>query len=371
MRKSLTIFISIAVVLSVVAAAAGIAGKKNDPLVSLSYLTGTYTDSLVQKAQTQAKSTLNNILNKKGTQLEQVADSIPDTEEQMAEMVAGILSPGMNLQAVSVVSGSSLTMPTGTQFFVSSGSASLLTGSAVNLSVGSETKSSLKANNLYLIPESTTAKINMTSSGTLYIGGTYSISADGVRTVVYTAYADTLYSLGLFKGTEKGYELDRKSTRIEGLVMLIRLLGEEKSALAYTGKDPFTDVPSWADRYVAYAYYKGYTNGSSSTTFGTSNIMTGNQYMTFLLRALGYDDSKGDFNWSTAVNTATQKGMITASDKILINQSKYFYRDHIVYTSYKALLADLKSSKTTLADQLITKGIFTQSDFDKAKKLIK
>ena len=67
--------------------------------------------------------------------------------------------------------------------------------------------------------------------------------------------------MGLFLGTDHGYELDRAATRVEGVVMLIRMLGEEEAALAYTGAQPFRDVPEWASKYVAYAYGMGYTKG--------------------------------------------------------------------------------------------------------------
>lgn len=40
-----------------------------------------------------------------------------------------------------------------------------------------------------------------------------------------------LDQLGLFRGTEQGYELDRTMTRAEGAVMLTRLLGGEQEAL--------------------------------------------------------------------------------------------------------------------------------------------
>ena len=74
--------------------------------------------------------------------------------------------------------------------------------------------------------------------------------------------AETLHALGLFRGTgedENGvpiYALEKTATRAEALVMLIRLLGEEDAALSSLAAHPFTDVPAWADRYVAYAYEK-------------------------------------------------------------------------------------------------------------------
>ena len=49
------------------------------------------------------------------------------------------------------------------------------------------------------------------------------------------AQAQMLYDLGLFKGTDKGFALEKSMTRAEASVMLTRLLGAEKTALAGTG----------------------------------------------------------------------------------------------------------------------------------------
>ncbi len=43
----------------------------------------------------------------------------------------------------------------------------------------------------------------------------------------YALEADMLKSLGLFKGTDIGFELDRTSNRVEAAIMLVRLLGGE------------------------------------------------------------------------------------------------------------------------------------------------
>ena len=45
------------------------------------------------------------------------------------------------------------------------------------------------------------------------------------------AQAQMLYDLGLFKGTDKGFALEKSMTRAEASVMLTRLLGAEKTAL--------------------------------------------------------------------------------------------------------------------------------------------
>ena len=86
-----------------------------------------------------------------------------------------------------------------------------------------------------------------------------------------TKRADNLASLGLFQGTNEGYQLDNTPTRMQGLVMLIRLLGLESEAKACTDESPFTDL-TWGQEYAAYAYANGLTQGTwaMTTAPGTS-----------------------------------------------------------------------------------------------------
>jgi len=83
-------------------------------------------------------------------------------------------------------------------------------------------------------------------------------------------YAEELKRLELFKGTDNGFELERAPSRVEVVVMLIRLLGKESEALSSSPPSdspghPFTDVPAWADAYVSFAYKNGLTKGISPT----------------------------------------------------------------------------------------------------------
>ena len=102
----------------------------------------------------------------------------------------------------------------------------------------------------------------------------WTATAAAAYTPKYTAYADALYDLGLFQGAgtlpsgKPDYRLDRTITRAESIVMLLRLLGEADEAAAAKDTTPFTDLKGhWAASYIACAYEKGYTNGTSSTTF--------------------------------------------------------------------------------------------------------
>ncbi len=92
--------------------------------------------------------------------------------------------------------------------------------------------------------------------------------------------AEDLKALGLFKGVSATeFDLNRNPTRVEAIVMLIRLLGKESDALNNTSTHhPFTDVPAWADSYVGYAYQMGLTNGSSATKIGSGGALSQFEY---------------------------------------------------------------------------------------------
>lgn len=172
--------------------------------------------------------------------------------------------------------------------------------------------------------------------------------------------AQDLKTLNLFKGiSETDFDLKRSPSRIEALVMLIRSMGKEAEALSGTWRHPFSDVPSWADPYVGYAYNQGLSNGVSQTEFGTSNA-TAEQYLTFVLRALGYSDVNGtDFTWNDPYSLANGSGILPAG-----TDTTNFWRADVVRISYAALAAYLKNSDTTLAQKLIAAGVFTQQQFD-------
>lgn len=58
----------------------------------------------------------------------------------------------------------------------------------------------------------------------------------------FTNCADRLKDVGLFQGTNQGYQLDKAPTRAEASAMLVRLLGKEEEAKGLTYTAPFTDL---------------------------------------------------------------------------------------------------------------------------------
>ena len=131
-----------------------------------------------------------------------------------------------------------------------------------------------------------------------------------------TQAAQTLYELGLFRGTGTNpdgtpiFDLDKTPTRNQAVIMLVRLLGKEEEALAGDWNLPFTDVAkdSTAFPYIGYAYANGLTSGTTATTYSGTNPIKANQYITFVLRALGYESGK-DFQVGTSYLLSDQLGI--------------------------------------------------------------
>ena len=186
-----------------------------------------------------------------------------------------------------------------------------------------------------------------------------------------TEAAQTLYELGLFRGTGTNadgtpiFDLDKTPTRNQAVIMLVRLLGKEQEALSGSWSLPFTDVAkgSTAYPYIGYAYAHGLTNGTTATTYSGTAPIRANQYITFVLRAMGYESGK-DFEVGTAW---------TLSDKLGITHGQYnaanaanFIRADVAKISVGALSAPLKSGKILLADRLMAEKVFTKAQYDAA-----
>lgn len=171
------------------------------------------------------------------------------------------------------------------------------------------------------------------------------------------AQAQMLYDLGLFKGTDKGFALEKSMTRAEASVMLTRMLGAEKTALAGNWKHPFTDVPQWADKYVGWLYQNGLTKGVSATLYGSQRNVTCGQYCIFLTRAhLDADSYQG---------TA-----FVDNDEVRQTDEEGFIRGDAVSLSARLLSTNYAKngdeSDRSVAEKLIDDGVFTAEQFKNA-----
>ena len=176
----------------------------------------------------------------------------------------------------------------------------------------------------------------------------------------YEDAAKELSTIGIFRGTSEGFDLDRAPTRSEAAIMLTRLYGAEDAAKeAYAAGEiacPFTDVSAFSSPYVAWLYDKGIVNGTSATTFGAANPCTLKNYAAFLLRALGYVDGE-DFQYADTLSFARKIGLgnlfiFPVNDK----ETRAFLRDDLAEMTYEALFTDKKGGETWLLQSLLDSG---------------
>lgn len=172
-----------------------------------------------------------------------------------------------------------------------------------------------------------------------------------------------LKEIGLFKGvSDTDFALGRAPTRVEAMVMLIRVLGKEQQVSEGMWRHPFTDVPEWASKYVGFAYSQGLSNGISATEFGAGDASAA-MYITFVLRSLGYSDANGDFTWNDPYALAEEVGIL---DERVDREN--FLRADVAIVSHAALSSHLKGTETTLAQHLIAAGAFEKGKFDRVYK---
>lgn len=333
-------------------------GSASDPLVPLSYLTGTYIPGVVSQAETRVDSATG--------QTYQTA--LNDLNARHAAY-SGEGSGSAALTDRRVKRGDCFTLSAGSGAVLLAGSASVTfsSGAVVDVTAGQSVPSgtSLTARHRYLAAEQTSAAVTITSdTAVICLEGTFLTTLS--TEVDYNALADALKEMGMFKGGDlsygSGYDLERAPTRIEGLIMFLRLLGEEQAALSHAGPCPFADVPAWCQGYVSYAYEQGYTKGvgtnaSGTLVFGTNNTITAGEYVTFVLRALGYTDSGSapDFAWNTALAKGMESGVLTAGEHKILTE-RPFLRAQVAYLSYFALSAQMKDGGGTLLDALAAGG---------------
>ena len=110
---------------------------------------------------------------------------------------------------------------------------------------------------------------------------------------------EVLKAVGVMTGDDKGnFNPDANVTRNEMAVVMCNLLG-----LKAGGSHPFTDVPAWAQGYVAACYNNGIIAGVSADKFSGDANVTSVQAGLMVMKALGYFGFAGEFgdNWKLSV----------------------------------------------------------------------
>lgn len=348
-----------ALALLCLAAALFSGGSAGDPLISRAYLEGAFSQSL-EEALTQ--------------RLDEAGQDAREALRQELEALSdpGAALPGSDGGSATLKGGDVLTGSTGLAFTLLGGEVrlTLTGGGAVDVTSGTEAASgqTLTAGHRYLVAEGAGASFTVLSPAAV-------ASWEGRAVLTPSAQPDwyeiacALRALGLFRGSGsaigEGFDLYLAPTRGEGLVMFLRLLGEEPQALAWEGSHPFTDVPAWLDRYVAWAWQKGYANGVAPDRFGPDQAISAVEYEEFLLRALGYSVA-GVHDYTTSLERALDCGALTNGEYILLTENP-FLRAHVAYVSYYSLDMAVSGGRQTLAQRLLGAGLFTREQLEEAR----
>ena len=354
MKKIAALLLCAVMIVGVWASAAGDAG---DPLASLSYLTGIFTERIDRETDRKLDASDEKLLSGSGGESGTASAAVwSETRLKQSDILLGKTGTGVMVLAGQVT-------------------VSYPMGAVVDVSTGAEVPSGqlLAANHRYLVAEDTPAVFAVTSKTAVvdYQGPfefQYSDCTD------YNAMASALKTLHLFRGSFTGYgqgfDLEAAPTRLQALIMFIRVLGEEEQALAWTGTTPFQDIEkgSQAEKYVGYAYEKGYTNGYTSTTFKPAGAVNAYQYTEFVLRAMGYS-SAANTNLADTLTRAQEAGVLTPGEVSMLQKDR-FLRAELVYISYYALDAKMAGTDARLSDMLESKGVFTRSELRQAKELV-
>ncbi len=351
------------------------AGTAADPLITVSYARQIYNAAVERSAELRADALVSQKTEELQSALEaavadrvaqRVADSVAQSVRQNAE-----LSAGRSWTELTLAQGDVVTGPAGAGIMLTSGSAAT-TGTAelIDITNGRTLAIGVVASpsTYYMVPVDQGAGLRVTSAAAT-VRVRDGAAAARAQAALYEDEADRLNAVGLFRGSNYGYELTRRPTRQESLIMLIRLLGEEQAALAYTGQSTFTDLTGWPDgiRYVAYGQHMGYTNGMTATEFSQQTPADANMYCTYVLRALGYNDARGDFSYRQAAQKAIEVGLLTDAQYAQL-QTTGLLRDHMALISYNALWARCSGSVQTLGERLVERGVVTQAQLDSIRR---
>lgn len=193
-------------------------------------------------------------------------------------------------------------------------------------------------------------------------------------TFTYEKEAEALNKVGLYKGistdpTKPDYDLGTALDRQTGVIMVLRMFGQEDEALLLTDEQAnsklakFKDagtIATWSKKQVAYAVDKGIVKGyAEDSTFRPAVALNGKAYCSLLLQQLGYD---GDFDYHQAAVKMSQAGGLTASQAAVFNTDAGIIKDSLVGISYGALQAKYKADGVKLIKALIASQSVKEED---------
>ena len=185
-------------------------------------------------------------------------------------------------------------------------------------------------------------------SGLMVMGSSAASYAD-VTSKQNEEAIEVLKTVGIMVGDENGkFNPDAKITRNEMAVVMCNLL--DYTVASYKGTSPFTDVPEWAEPYVAACYTNGITSGYDKVTYGGNDTVTTGQAALMLLKALGYFQYSADFGSDWLVETTKNGSTAGLFDGVATGAKEALTRNDVAQMVLNALEADLVKAEKNGSD---------------------
>lgn len=169
--------------------------------------------------------------------------------------------------------------------------------------------------------------------------------------------SDLAEQLGVLLGDGQGVTdayLAKTSTRVQGAILTLRLLGKEKEALAYGGSDTFSDAGEVGSGIrPVLAYLKQHPelgwSGTGGGKFSPNLPITAQQAYKVMLEALAYRTGT-DFQYADTIAFAASKGLFRAAD------ASPFTNRELATALIETLQAVPKEGTMPLVHDLVSQG---------------
>ena len=185
-------------------------------------------------------------------------------------------------------------------------------------------------------------------SGLMVMGSSAASYAD-VTSEQNQEAIEVLKEVGIMVGDDKGnFNPEAKVTRNEMAVVMSNLMAY--NVKTYANTSPFTDVPEWAEPYVAACYTNGITSGYDAKTYGGSDTVTTGQAALMLLKALGYFQYSADFGSDWLVETTKNGSTAGLFDGVATGAKEALTRNDVAQMVLNALEADLVKAEKNGSD---------------------
>ena len=207
---------------------------------------------------------------------------------------------------------------------------------------------------LTLITSVLAAPPKIVTSGGLQKGALARLALTSVKVspeVTEQEAAQRLSYLGLLSGSgwkdgKIDFELERNLTKLETLILTVRMLGVETEVLENPAEHPYTDVPEWGSAYVGYFYENGVFAEEGPAEFLPDNNVSSEEFLTFMLYALGYTAQVEQYNPALSGVSGLRAGVCTELKESIT-------RGDAVMMMFRTLNATVNGSDKLLSQVLL------------------